>query len=72
MLERENGELEQAKDLKLIYPLLNYRQQFWLEDNYESEERLLKDEIESKKLEFIEGGDEKKKYAELEAKKICY
>jgi len=46
MIEREENEARVSSDLVLIYPLVTYQKQYWLEDNFEAEEKLLKEEIE--------------------------
>ena len=34
MIEREKAEAEVGEDLILIYPLITYQQEFWLEENF--------------------------------------
>ena len=51
MIERETKEAEVGHDLILIYPIMTYKEQYFIEDNYPIEERKLKDEIEVKKKE---------------------
>lgn len=38
MVQRENDESRVKSDLVLIYPLVSYQKQFWIEDNYAQEE----------------------------------
>mmetsp|Transcript_21248 Transcript_21248/g.32920 ORF Transcript_21248/g.32920 Transcript_21248/m.32920 type:complete len:105 (+) Transcript_21248:1511-1825(+) len=73
MLEREQLESEVDTDLVLIYPLMTYERMFYLEDNFEAEEKLLKEELEAKKKELLEaaGGGEKKK-VKVDPKKECF
>ena len=62
MLERDKREAEVQGDLILIYPLVTYKEQFYIEDQFPIEERRLKDEIESKKKEAqANAGDQRKK-----------
>ena len=51
MLEREKREAEVGHDLLLVYPIISYKEQFFVEDNYPIEEKKLRDEIELKKKE---------------------
>ena len=41
-------------NLELIFPLIPYKLEFYIQDNYESEEKIMKDEIEIKRKEALE------------------
>lgn len=59
-------------NLTLIYPLIPYKLDFFIEENYENEEKLLNNEIENKKKEALEaaGGDAKK--MDFDLQRDCY
>ena len=52
-IKREKAEAKACGELLLIYPLVPYAKQFWIEDNYPKEVINLKKEIQAKK----EAGD---------------
>ena len=61
MIIREESEREVCNDLVLIYPLISYKQQFFIEENFEEEEKKLIKEIEAKKKELSIKEEEAKK-----------
>ena len=61
MIIREEAEREVCNDLVLIYPLVYYKQQYYIEDNLEEEEKKLIKEIEAKKKELNIKEEEAKK-----------
>ena len=61
MIIREEAEREVCNDLVLIYPLVSYKQQYYIEDNLEEEEKKLIKEIEAKKKELNIKEEEAKK-----------
>jgi len=46
MIKREKNEAKNCNELILIYPLVPYKRQFWLEDAFHKEANALKKEIE--------------------------
>jgi hypothetical protein len=62
MLERENMEAEVCGDLVLIYPMIPYKLDFYIEENYEAMKKKLEEEIKQKEKEALDaaGGDKKK------------
>ena len=72
MIEREKAEAEVGEDLILIYPMLTYQQEFWLEENFDKEEKLFLEEVAEKKKEAQRIADETKKKLEFNQKRDCY
>ena len=62
MVERERLEAAVHTELLLIYPLVPHKWEFWIEDNFEAEEKEFRKLLDSKKGEALEaaGGDKKK------------
>ena len=62
MLQRENEEAEVCGDLVLIYPLIPYKLEFFIEDNYEATKQKLEEEIKQREKEALDaaGGDKRK------------
>lgn len=71
-MEREKNEQRANTDLLLIYPLIPYKWQFYIEENFNEEEKMFKKEIEQKKQELLEaaGGDKKK--MDFDIKRDCF
>jgi flagellar biosynthesis GTPase FlhF len=59
-------------NLKLIFPLVSYKLDIFIDEHYENEEKLLKEEIETKKKEALDaaGGDAKK--MDFDVVRDCY
>ena len=53
MLERENEEALNQGDLVLIYPLIPYKLEFYIEENFERVKSKLVEEIKEKEKEHI-------------------
>jgi hypothetical protein len=53
MLERENEEAQNQGDLVLIYPLIPYKLEFYIEENFERVKAKLVEEIKEKEKEHI-------------------
>ena len=71
-IKREQDEAEKSNELILIYPLITYEKEFWLQDNYADELAEFKEEIEIKKHEALDraGGNLKKLVFDM--KKECF
>lgn len=66
MIQREESEAEVCNELVLIYPLISYKQQYFIEANIEEEEKKLVKEIEAKKKELNIKDEEAKKLIFIE------
>ena len=69
---RERNEAAVKSQYTLIYPLVTYEHEQFIEENFEFEERKLKLEIEKKKQEALDavGGDKKK--LDFDMKRDCF
>ena len=56
----------------LIYPLLNYKDEFWLKENFDQEDKQFKAEIDQKKKDALEQVDNDKKKLDFDQKRDCY
>ena len=56
MLEREHNERRVNKKSMLIYPLISYKKQFWLEDHYEEEAKVLTKELDAEREKRLKDG----------------
>ena len=74
MLERENEEAQNQGDLVLIYPLIPYKLEFYIEENFERVKAKLVEEIKEKEKEHIlaAGGDRKNVDIELVKKDVYF
>lgn len=63
-IRRENAEAKACNDLVLIYPLIKHKLEFFLEENYNQEEKDLLKQIDEKKEEILQSVDGDKKKAE--------
>ena len=59
-------------NLELIFPLIPYKLEFYIQDNYESEEKSMKDEIEAKRKEALEAVDGDAKKIDFNVERDCY
>lgn len=72
-MKREKAEALVGKDLVLIYPLVKYEHQYFIEDQFPIEEKALKLEIETKRQEAqakAEADGQKK--VDFNLKRDCY
>ena len=62
MLVREVAEAANSHELILIYPLISYEKEFYIEEQFEVEMKALKDEIEEQRIAALDAvnGDKKK------------
>ena len=72
MMDREKAEAEVGEDLILIYPLITYQQEFWLEENFPAEEKAFLDEMAEKRKEAQKQADENNKKLDFNQKRDCY
>jgi len=56
----------------LIYPLVDYKTELWIQDNYEQEEKLFQKEIEEKKKQALEKVNNEKKKLDFDPKRDVY
>jgi len=59
-------------DMTLIYPLISYEAEFYIEDHWEAEEKKLKKEIEKKKAEALEKAFGIVKKMDFVVERDCY
>ena len=56
----------------MIHPLVNYKDEFFINDHYEEEEKAFKAEIELKKKEALDAVNGDKKRLDFDVVRDCY
>ena len=56
----------------LIYPLISYKNEFFINENFEEEEKLFRIEIDQKRDNAIDAAGKEKKKINFDVKKECY
>ena len=72
MVKREEDEKTVGLGLVLLYPLISYEQEFFVEVNFPIENKRFKKEIEEKRKEAQELASETNSKVDFNAKRDCY
>lgn len=72
MLIREENEAANSNELILIYPLVSYEKEFYIEEHFEVEMKALKEEIEEKRIAALDAVNGDKKKIDPNYKQLCF
>ena len=71
-LIREKREKKIKTNFDLVYPILTYEQEFFIQDHYDNEFKAFRDEINRKRKQMQDQAFKDKKKLEFDEKQECY